>query len=387
MSSGSGRRAAFVLVASLLLAACSPPAPTGEDVRPIRAVTVSPLAASTAAELAGEVKPRVETRVGFQVTGRIARRLVDVGQTVREGQTLATLDPADYQLGLAAARAQVAAAQVDRDQQRLDYKRFEELSRQGFISGAELERRKASLDAADARLSQALAQADVSGNQAAYSTLRAPAEGVVTGIDAEAGQVVAAGQSVVRIARNGEKEVLVSIPEGQLEALRQITEVRVRMWASDRELRGKVREIAPMADPSTRTYPARVTLIGAPGSVALGMSATVSFVAPLPSSVITLPLQSLFKEGETTFVWLLDRREMTVKRSPIKLASVSGNDVVIASGVAPGDTVVTAGVHLLKPGQKVKLLDAGGPAAASNGDNKSVMEPLPATTKESKSKS
>ena len=353
----------------------------------MRAVTVSPLAASAAAELAGEVKPRVETRVGFQVTGRIARRMVDVGQKVREGQTLATLDPADYQLGLAAARAQVSAAQVDRDQQRLDYKRFEELSRQGFISGADLERRKASLDAAEARFAQAAAQADVSGNQAAYSTLRAPAAGVVTGLDAEAGQVVTAGQSVVRIARTEEKEVLVSIPEGQLEALRQISDVRVRLWASDRELRGKVREIAPMADPSTRTYPARVTLIDAPGSVALGMSATVTFVAPLPSPVITVPLQSLFKEGDATFVWLLDRREMTVKRSPVKFASVSGNDVVIASGVAPGDTVVTAGVHLLKPGQKVKLLDGGAPAAASNGDGKSATEPLPATTKESKSKS
>jgi len=387
MSSATGRRAVSVLVVSLALVGCSPSAPSGEDVRPVRAVTVSRLAASAAAELAGEVKPRVETRVGFQVTGRIARRLVDVGQTVREGQTLAMLDPADYQLGLTAARAQVSAAQVDRDQQRLDYKRFEELSRQGFISGADLERRKASLDAAEARFSQAAAQADVSGNQAAYSTLRAPAAGVVTGLDAEAGQVVTAGQSVVRIARTEEKEVLVSIPEGQLEALRQISDVRVRLWASDRELRGRVREIAPMADPSTRTYPARVTLVDAPGSVALGMTATVTFVAPLPSSVITVPLQSLFKEGDATFVWLLDRREMTVRRSPIKLASVSGNDVVIASGIAPGDTVVTAGVHVLKPGQKVKLLDAGGPAAASNGDSKSVTEPVPATAKDTKSKS
>jgi RND family efflux transporter MFP subunit len=379
-----GRLVALVLF-SAALAACSKPAPSGEDVRPVRAVTVSPLAASAAAELAGEVRPRIETRVGFQVAGRIARRLVEVGQTVQAGQVLATLDPADYQLGLAAARAQMSAAQVDRDQQRVDYKRFEELSKQGFISGADLERRKAGLDAAEARYAQAAAQADVSGNQAAYSTLRAPATGVVTGVDAEAGQVVTAGQSVVRIARTEEKEVLVSIPEGQLAALRQITDVRVRLWANERELRGKVREIAPMADPATRTYPARITLIDAPSAVALGMSATVNFVAPRTEGVITLPLQSLFKDGDATFVWVLDRRAMTVQRSPVKLANVAGNDVVVASGVEPGDTVITAGVHMLKAGQKVKLLDAASGFNAR--ENKEVTEPLPAAENDVKTRS
>lgn len=380
----------WMLVATVAaMTACSPPPPAGEDVRPVRAITVSPLVASTAAELAGEVRPRIETRMGFQVTGRIARRLVEVGQTVQAGQTLATLDPADYQLGVTAARAQVAAAQVDRDQQRLDYKRFEELARQGFISGADLERRKASLDAAEARYAQAAAQADVSGNQAGYSTLRASAAGVVTAIDAEAGQVVSAGQSVVRVARTEEKEVAVSIPEGQLEMLRRIGDVRVRLWAGDRELRGKVREIAPMADPATRTYPARITLLDAPSSVALGMSANVTFVAPVAASVITLPLQSLFKDGDATYVWLVDRNAMTVKRSPVTLASVAGNDVVVASGVAAGDTVVTAGVHLLKQGQKVKLLDAPAVAPAAGdaaGNSKGTADPLPVTEPASKRK-
>jgi RND family efflux transporter MFP subunit len=371
-----------MVAVSTVVTACAPTQPVGEDVRPVRVVTVSPLNATVAAELAGEVRPRIEARVGFQVAGRIARRLVEVGQTVQAGQVLATLDPADYQLGLAAARAQVSAAQVDRDQQRLDYKRFEELSRQGFISGADLERRKANLDAAQARYTQAAAQADVSGNQAAYSTLRAPAPGVVTGLDAEAGQVVTAGQSVVRIARTEEKEVVVSIPEGQLETLQRIADVKVRLWANDQELSGKVREIAPMADPSTRTYPARITLVDAPRSVALGMSATVKFVAPGGASVITLPLQALLRDGDATFVWLLDRRAMTVDRSPVRLANVAGNDVVIASGVAPGDIVVTAGVHLLKAGQKVKLLDGNGSTATG-----ATPVPLPAALNETKSRS
>lgn len=378
-----GATCLLVLTVAGVLAACSPPPPGAEDIRPVRAITVQPRDASAAAELPGEIRPRIETRVGFQVPGRIATRLVDVGQTVRAGQPLATLDPADYRLELTAARAQVEAAKVDRDQQRLDFKRFEDLSKQGFISGADLERRKASLEAAEARYAQAVAQADVSGNQAAYSTLHASAAGVITAVDAEAGQVVTAGQSVVRIARTGEKEVQVAIPEGQLQTLRGIPDVSVKLWASEQALRGRVREIAPMADPSTRTYPARITLLDPPKSVALGMSATVTFVAPLPAPVITLPLQALFKEGDSTFVWLLDRQAMTVRQSAIKLANVSGNEVVVASGVVPGDTVVTAGVHLLKPGQKVKLLEPLGasPRSGAAGDNPPATEPIPATRK------
>jgi len=196
---------------------------------------------------------------------------------------------------------------------------------------------------------------------------------------------------VVRIARTEEKEVAVSIPESQLDALRQVTNVRVRLWAGDKELRGRVREIAPMADPATRTYPARIALSDAPNSVALGMTATVMFVAPGGASVITLPLQSLLRDGDATFVWLLDRQAMTVQRTPVTLASIAGNDVVVASGVAAGDTVVTAGVHLLKPGQKVKLLDeagltAGTPAGASVRSERGAIAPAPAAAIEFKSR-
>lgn len=341
-----------------LVAACSKPVPVSEDVRPVRAMVVEPAQTAAVAELAGEVKPRIETRVGFQVAGRVTQRAVDIGQTVTAGQILASIDPADYRLAAVAAQAQLTSAQVDRDQQRADYKRFEELRQQGFISSAELERRRALLDAAEARYRQAAAQANVSGNQAAYATLRAPSAGVVTGIDAEAGQVVSAGQSVVRIAQTGEKEVAIAIPEGRLQALRQIPEVRVALWAGAApELRGRVREIAPIADPGTRTYAARISLLNPPPTVALGMTATVIFAAPLPTPVITLPLQALLREGEATYVWRLDRATMTVRRSKATIAGVTGNEVVVAAGVVPGDTVITAGVHLLKDGQKVRLLD------------------------------
>jgi len=361
----------------LALAGCSKPVPPAEDIRPVRTLTVAPAQTTAVAEFAGEVRPRVESRVGFQVGGRVTGRAVEVGQSVRAGQLLATLDPADLKLSATASGAQLTGAQADRDQQRADYRRAEDLHRQGFISAAELERRKSALDAAEARYLQAVAQSSVSVNQAGYATLVAPVGGVVTAVEAEVGQVVASGQAVVRIAQTGEKEVAISIPENRLAALRQIAQVRVTLWAGG-EMTGRVREIAPIADPATRTYPARIALLNAPPQVALGMSATVVFEAPLPTPVLTLPLQALLREGNATYAWLLDRASMTVKKTPITVATVAGNDLVIASGVKPGDVVVTAGVHLLKEGQKVKLLNepvAGQPAAPTPGlkhDSKST---------------
>lgn len=356
-----GHAIGSVLAATLavvLLSACAKPPAISEDVRPVRVLQVAPARTSAVAELSGEVRPRTESRVGFQVAGRIADRKVEVGQRVAAGQVLATLDASDYQLNAAAARAQLTAAAVDRDQQRADFRRFQELHQQGFISGADLERRRSQLDAAEARYASAAAQADVSGNQAAYAVLRAPDAGVITAVDAEAGQVVGAGQSVVRIAQTDEKEVLVSIPENRLASLRRIRDVRVDLWADAGSLKGRVREIAPAADPATRTYPARITLLAAPASVALGMTATVRFEMPLPEAVIALPLPALLREGGQTYVWKLDLATGTARRSAVKIATVAGNDVVVAAGVQPGDTVVTAGVHLLKDGQRVRVLEA-----------------------------
>jgi RND family efflux transporter MFP subunit len=342
----------------LLAAGCGREVPRSEDVRPVRAITLAAVPVGAEVELPGEVRPRVESRVGFQVGGRINSRRVEMGQQVRPGDVLATLDPADFKLSAAAAAAQLSAAKVDRDQQRADMKRFEDLHRQGFISGAELERRRAQLDAAEARYAQAAALADVSTNQAAYTTLRAPAAGLVSAIDAEAGQVVASGQSVVRIAVAGDKEVAIAIPEVRLEQLRGVPDVRVALWAHAAELKGRIREIAPIADPATRTYAARVTLIDPPADVALGMTATVRFATPPSPPILAAPLTALLREADATYVWRLDRQAMTVEKAKVDVAGVAGNSVILGSGVQPGETIVTAGVHLLKPGQKVRLLDA-----------------------------
>ena len=322
----------------------------------MRAMVVEVGVTGATAEFSGEVRPRVETRAGFQIPGRLTRRLVDVGQSVSQGQPLATLDAQDYRLAVQASDAALTAARVERDQQRADYRRFEELQQKGFISQAELDRRKATLDAADARFQQADANARTSGNQAGYSVLHAPHDAVVVGVDAEVGQVVAAGQSVLRLARTGEKEVAIGIPEQQLAVLNAAKDIQVRLWAGGPPIEGRVREVAPVADPATRTFPARIALLNPPATVALGMTATVTFAVPLKPATIAVPLQALQAEGGSTHVWLVDSGAGTVRRARVEVANVAGNDIVIGSGLSPGDVVVTAGVHQLKEGQKVRLL-------------------------------
>jgi RND family efflux transporter MFP subunit len=298
----------------------------------------------------------------------MTQRLVEVGQAVRQGQPLATIDPQDYRLAAEASEAARTSAQVDRDQQRADYKRFEDLQAKGFISQAELDRRKASLDAAEARYAQTAANARATGNQAGYATLRAPHDAVVTAIDAEVGQVVAAGQSVIRLAQTGEKEVLIGIPEQQLGLLKGASEITVRLWSGGAPIRGKVRELSPVADAATRTFPARISLLDPPAGVGLGMTATVSFSVPLPQPVITVPLQALLVESGTTQAWRYDAASGTVHRTRVSVGNVAGNEVVVTDGLKAGDVVVTAGAHQLKEGQKVKLLSEAGTPAGPAGN-------------------
>lgn len=347
-----------LIALATLLAACGKAPPPAEDVRPVRVMSLKLSDGTAVAELAGEVRPRVETRAGFQVPGRIVQRKVEVGQLVRAGAPLAQLDPADFRLELEAAQAQLTAAQADRDQQRADYRRFVELQAKGFISQAELDRRKAALDAAEARYAQAAASSRVSGNQAEYTTLRAPHDAVVAGLDAEVGQVVSAGQSVVRLARTGEKEVAIGVPETQLALVQPGKEVRVRLWSGG-EAAGRVREIAPVADAATRTYPARVILIDPPPGTALGMTATVVLRSPVQQALL-IPLQAVLLEGATPQVWIYEGG--TVRRQPIQVGGVAGNELVVTQGLKPGDSVVTAGVHLLKDGQKVRPIGDALPA-------------------------
>jgi len=351
-----GRLALTIAVAVLLLVACSRPAPPPEPIRAVKVITVGASALTSQTQYTGEVRARVESRLGFRVGGKLTQRAVEVGQRVRAGQVLAQLDATDLRLGADAARAQVAAARTNRDLAQADFKRFADLRAQNFISAAELERRRAVLDAAQAQFEAAQAQAAATGNQAGYARLLADAAGVVTAVLAEPGQVLAAGSPVLVLAQDGARDVVFAVPEDKVGAVALASTVQVQAWAGSASVSAQVREVAASADPVTRTFAVKAAL---PTGVTWPLGGTVTV---LPQSlqragapVIKLPTSALRQEGQATAVWVLDAASMTVRSQPVQVATADGNDVVVSAGLAPGMQVVVAGVHVLAPGQKVTL--------------------------------
>ena len=347
---------AMLIAAALVLSACSKPAPPEEPIRAVKVVTVGMDSMHSGSEFAGDVRARTESRLGFRVGGKMVRRQAELGQRVKTGDVLAQLDPQDLKLASEASRAQVAAAVTNRDLAAADFKRFKELREQNFISGAELERREATLKAAQAQVDQAQAQASGQGNQASYANLVADVSGVVTSVDAEPGQVVAAGTPVVRIAQDGPRDVVFTVPEDKVALIKTGSAVDVQVWSTKAALKGVVREVAASADPVTRTFGVKVSL-DAKETLALGTTVTVAPQALDRSGVqvIKLPTSAFHQVGKASAVWVLDTASMTVKLQPVQIATADGNEVVVAAGLQPGMLVVTAGVHVLSPGQKVTI--------------------------------
>lgn len=353
----------LLLAAALALTACSRPEAPQEPIRSVKLLTVSAGALGAQSEYAGEVRARTESRLGFRVGGKLLQRPAEVGQRVVAGQLLAQLDAQDFTLANQAAQAQVSAAQTQRDLAAADLKRFTDLQAQGFVSGAEVERRQATLQAANATLKQAQAQGAVQGNQASYTRLVADAAGVVLAVEAEVGQVVAAGTPVVRLARGGARDVVVAVPEDQLAQLRTGQVAQVRLWAgagvpvAAAPLQASVREVAASADPVTRTYQVKLAL-PEDAQVPLGATAYVVFEwAGASAPVVKLPTSALMRSEagapSSTSVWVFDAATSTVQPRPVLVTGADGNDMVIGSGLQPGEEVVAAGVHVLQPGQKV----------------------------------
>jgi multidrug efflux system membrane fusion protein len=341
-----------------LLAACSKPAPAPEPIRAVRTQKVSTESATAQQEYAGEIKARTETRLSFRVGGKLMSRAVNLGDEVKAGQVIAQLDPSDLKLGQDAAAAGLRAAQANWDQVSADLKRYQELHGQGFIGGAELERRQTAVKAAQATLDQARAQTSAQGNQTQYTRLVADAAGVVTGVDAEPGAVVAAGTPIVRLALAGARDVVFNVPEDRVASARAVLKqpgaLEVRLWgAAGEPVRATLRELAAAADPTTRTFVAKADLSAA-GDVRLGQTATVAFDLVKRDAVTRLPLAAVMEQGGKSVVWLLDPATMTVKPQPVKISGADGNRVLVGGGVQPGQEVVTAGVHVLTPGMKVK---------------------------------
>ncbi len=354
------------------LGACSRPEAPVEPVRAVRTMTVTSDTVGGRFEYAAEVRARTESRLGFRVGGKIVRRSADLGDAVKAGQVLAQLDPQDLKLGQDAARAALASAQANHEQIAADFKRFKELRDQGFISAADLERRESGLTAARSQLDQARVQASVQRNQAGYAALLADASGVITGVEAEPGMVVAAGTPVLRLAHDGPRDIVFSVPEDKVGVIKALAarkgSFKVRLWGDTRNLLPvEVREIAAAADPASRTFLVKADLGRAlpRDAVRLGQTATVVAELPATAGVMKLPLSALKEDQGKTVVWIVDPTDMTVSTQAVSVRGADGNQAVLETGLTPGQLVVTAGVHVLSPGQKVKLYTEPSPKGES----------------------
>jgi membrane fusion protein, multidrug efflux system len=321
----------------------------------VRVAAVRLESASETARYAAVVRPRIEADLGFRVAGKVVERLVDAGARVSAGTVLARLDPADLELQRNAVAAQLVSARANALNARNDFQRYAQLRQGEFATKQEYDRRRAVMETADARVAELEAQLHVARNSMAYATLVAHAAGVVTATLVEPGQVVAAGQPVVRLARLDELEVAAHIPEQQVAALSDARLV-VELWALPGvSIGGRLRELSPSADPTTRTYQARISLAEPPAAVQLGMTATLIATKPHNGYLARLPLSSLTQRGSEPAVWVLGATGDHLELRPVTIARYAGDQVIVADGLRDGEKVVTAGVHKLDAQQKVRV--------------------------------
>ena len=353
MALAGGAFAAFSFTAN----ASRPAANSEPVVRPARVAEISYKKQSQALLLAGTVVPRIESTLGFRVSGKIVQRSVDVGAVVQAGDVIATLDPADYRLAVDNARAALASADADYARARADHERYLNLRGSTAFVPQTLDQRQSLASTALARVDQAKSQLSSAENNLAYTVLRADAAGVVTAVQAEVGQVMAQGQGVIRLARLDELEILVGVPEHRLKVVREAKGASFELWSDPgRRHSAKLRELSPSADPVTRTYAARFSVIDPPEFIGLGMTATLGFERPDNTPVAEVPLSSIFQRGTQPAVWVVDRTSGTVELRPVTIARWRDDTAAISSGVKDGELIATAGVHKLETGQKVKPL-------------------------------
>lgn len=357
-------------VMAALLAGCGKKPVTEPPVRAVRTLMLAETGGVLEREFAAEVRARTESRLGFRVGGKVNRRLVELGQSVTRGQVLAQLDPQDLQLAQEAARAGLAAAEAQATQAAANYKRFVELKSQGFISAAELERHDTMNKAAQASLRQARAQAGVQGNQTSYAALTADAPGVITGVDLEPGMVVGAGMPVLTLAHDGPRDVVFSVPEDMGPTVRSLMgkpgALKARRWGTQDWVPVTLREVAAATDPLTRTYLVKAD-VGRAG-FELGQTATVGMNAPVRAAQgVRVPVNALAERGGKSVLWVLDGKTMTVNPVEVTTKDITGNLILVSQGIQPGQEIVTAGVHVLTPGQKVRRYQAPNASAQPAG--------------------
>ena len=325
--------------------------------RPVLVATVHYEPESPERSFVGTIKPRIETDMGFRVPGKVAKRLVEVGQTVDVGQPLATLDEVDLKLQAEQAEAEFRAATGVQTQATASEQRAKDLRAKGWTTDAQLDQSRAAADEARARLNRAERSVELTKNSLSYATLVADTRGVITSTLIDAGQVVASGQTAVRVARFAEKEAVVAIPETLVGRAKDGT-ATVTLWSEpNKKYSAKLREVAPSADPATRTYLAKFSLPDAGETVSLGMTATLTLADPATTRVARLPLSALYSQGGDPSLYIVDSAgEVALK--PVTVKSYESNNVIISEGVDEGAKVVVLGVQKLDPAQKVRIVSS-----------------------------
>lgn len=350
------RRVWVVGAVALLCLGCNR-APEQPKVQPrgVLTETVKVGAAATLQGFAGEVRARHEVSLGFRVGGKLSARTVNLGDTVKAGQVLAHLDPADLRQSQQVSEADLAALAADLRLARVEVERTRTLKASGFVSQAALDSKETVLRAAEERHAAAQNRVGLARNQAAYAVLHAHADGVIAQTLAESGQVVTAGQAIVRVAQDGEKEVVISVPENRIAEFSRGRTLRLSFWALPGATTvGRVREVAPQADAVTRSFVVRVSLTEAVPLLRLGMSATVSLDNGVMDSLISLPATAIFQKDRRPAVWVVQAGRVQLR--PVEVVTWGNGTVSIRAGLHAGEVVVRAGGHALIVGEAVTPL-------------------------------
>ena len=348
-----------LLPLALVIAACSPAEPES-DTSPRPALVVQPGTGDALRDIyPGEVRARYEPELAFRIGGKISRRMVTVGDRVEAGQPLAELNAEDVRLELDAARARLASARSDQRLARSELERYRTLLERQVISQSQFDSVESRAEASDAQLEQARAQLKVAGNQADYAVLEAPETGVIAQRLAEAGQVVAAGQAVFVLAVDGDREVVIDLPEQDVKRFQVGDEVAIELWSRPGEpFPGRIRELAPAADPSSRTFEARVAFDNDTADANLGQSARVLVDhANGGADVLTVPLAAVTADQGESFVWVVNPDDATLVKTPVRTGAYREDRVPVLEGLSADDWVVAAGTQVLREGQKVRPVD------------------------------
>ncbi len=343
----------LIAVLLLLLAACKEEKADAEITRPVLSI-VAAFSPAVQSEFTGTIEPRYSTDLGFQVLGRIVSRKVDIGDRVQKDELIALLDPKIYEFSVNAAKASLTSAEAQLTNAKASELRFEALSKSGVSSASELDAARQAKETAEATVSNAKAELQKAEEQLGYTRLTASFDGVVTAVEAEVGQVVAAGETIMTVARIDQRDAIIDIPESMVNRLKD-SDFIVTLQAFDAQpVKAKVREIAPQADSVTRTRRIRMTLDNPSDSYRLGSIVTARSLDH-ETAVMSLPLSALLEEDGKSFVWVVDEAQKRVRKQPISIGRKTGHEFIVLEGVDPGMRIVTAGVHALTDGQEISF--------------------------------